>query len=207
MTEITFVIPSIGRKTLIDSLQSLISQDDPDWFAIVIFDGVPHDSIRNIVIEDKRITYLHIRNKIGISNHAGDVRNIGINNVKTEWCGFLDDDDRIVSNYVSLFRDTIGKHTDAEVVQWRMIGEQDLCIPDKSGEIRTCNIGISQSIKTSVLLEHPFEPSYYEDFALLDKLNKCKKKIIISDKVTYLVRNAEYRCSNFEARFYNFEQS
>ena len=206
MTKITFIIPSVGRISLVNALQSLISQDNPDWLAVVIFDGVPKDSIRDLVVQDNRISYLHINKKIGVANHAGEVRNIGIKHAKTEWCGFLDDDDRIVSNYVSHFYDTIEKYKDVEVIQWRMIGEQrDYCLPDKSGEIRLANIGISQSVKTSILLENPFIPSFYEDFVLLYKLNKLKKKIMISDKETYLVRTAKYKRFNFEARFYNFD--
>lgn len=204
-SKITFIIPSIGRSSLVQSLQSLISQDNPNWSAIVIFDGVSHNTVRDLIAIDKRISYLYIDKQIGVSNHAGDVRNYGIKHCKTEWCGFLDDDDSLTTNYVSLFYDTIQKYKEVDVIQWRMKDKRIGYVPDASGDIRKCNIGISQSIKTSILLEYPFTPSWCEDFDLLDKLNKATKKIIISDKVTYLVRN-EKTCDfpQFSMRFYNW---
>jgi glycosyltransferase involved in cell wall biosynthesis len=206
MSKITFIIPSIGRKTLIGALRSLILQDNPNWYAIVIFDGVPANSYKDIIVHDKRITYLSSSNKIGRFNNAGAVRNIGIRHSQTEWCGFLDDDDSVVSNYVSLFCDIINKYKCVDVIQWRMKQRDGVCIPEADGEIKMNYIGISQSIKTSVLLEFPFVPSNCEDFDMLDNLNKQKKKIIISDKVTYLVRGAiESKYPNFTKRFYNFE--
>jgi glycosyltransferase involved in cell wall biosynthesis len=58
MNKITFIIPTIGRKTLINSLQSLISQDNPNWCAIVIFDGVSKNITSNIIyILIKKLAY------------------------------------------------------------------------------------------------------------------------------------------------------
>ena len=37
---ITFIIPTIGRHTLSKTLDSLINQTNPNWKAIVIFDGI-----------------------------------------------------------------------------------------------------------------------------------------------------------------------
>ena len=37
---ITFIIPTIGRETLKNSIDSLINQTDHDWNAIIIFDGI-----------------------------------------------------------------------------------------------------------------------------------------------------------------------
>ncbi len=37
---ITFIIPTIGRKTLINSIESIINQTITDWKIIVIFDGI-----------------------------------------------------------------------------------------------------------------------------------------------------------------------
>jgi len=205
MNKITFIIPTIGRKTLINSLQSLISQDNPNWCAIVIFDGVSKNITSNIIIDDERITYLYIDKKIGVSNHAGNVRNFGIKHSKTEWCGFLDDDDCLTPNYVSLFYNTIENYKEVEVIQWRMKVKGQY-VPGATGEIKVCNIGISQSIKTSILLEYPFEPSWCEDYNLLNRLKNANKKIIISDNITYLVRNEKIsNFPKFTKRFYNFQ--
>jgi len=97
------------------------------------------------------------------------------------------------------------KFKEVEVIQWRMKVKGQY-VPGATGEIKVCNIGISQSIKTSILLEYPFEPSWCEDYNLLNRLKNANKKIIISDNVTYLVRN-ENASNNpkFTKRFYNFQ--
>lgn len=39
-TRITFIIPSINRETLSRTIDSLFKQSNPNWKAIIIFDGV-----------------------------------------------------------------------------------------------------------------------------------------------------------------------
>lgn len=40
MSEITFIIPTIGRETLGLSISSLLKQDTQNWKAIIVFDGI-----------------------------------------------------------------------------------------------------------------------------------------------------------------------
>lgn len=95
---ITFIIPSINRPTLQRTIDSLLNQTSPNWRAIVVFDGVD-----GITFEDERIIVLRI-NKTGLegpkNGQSGLVRNEGIKLVKTDWIGFLDDDDSLDKNYV-----------------------------------------------------------------------------------------------------------
>jgi glycosyltransferase involved in cell wall biosynthesis len=56
---ITFIIPTIGRKTLINSIESIINQTNTDWKIIVIFDGIKS----NININNPKITILEIDKK------------------------------------------------------------------------------------------------------------------------------------------------
>ena len=37
---ITFIIPSIGRPSLQRTINSLMDMKDPDWKAIIVFDGI-----------------------------------------------------------------------------------------------------------------------------------------------------------------------
>jgi hypothetical protein len=52
---ITFIIPTIGRKTLSNAIKSLLEQDDNNWNAIIIFDGVMNIELLNI--NDNRSTF------------------------------------------------------------------------------------------------------------------------------------------------------
>ena len=55
MTLITFIIPTIGRPSLLRAIESLYKQTVWDWKAIVVFDGIQP----NISISDPRIKVLH----------------------------------------------------------------------------------------------------------------------------------------------------
>ena len=203
-TRITFIIPSINRETLSRTIDSLFKQSNPNWKAIIIFDGVKND---NLIINDNRISIMHIE-KIGKKNNAGEVRNIGISNVSTEWCGFVDDDDIITCDYVKLFYEYIINEPYLDVIQFRM-KNINIILPEKNeNNIILGKIGISFCVKTDILKIFKFIPSDSEDFYLIDKLNKAKKKIMISDKVTYAVRNTiinenDNTKNNFKKDYYN----
>ena len=91
--KITFVIPSINRPSIINAVNSLLNQTNPNWECIIIYDGV--DGFK---FDDVRIKTV-ITEKIGGSSSfhgiSGLVRNVGLNMVNTDWIGFLDDDDTL----------------------------------------------------------------------------------------------------------------
>ena len=86
---ITFIIPTIGRSTLQNTLDCLINQSNPNWKAIVIFDGIS-STIQNT---DPRICIIESPKLGEGTNSAGLVRNYGITFADTEWVAFVDDDD------------------------------------------------------------------------------------------------------------------
>jgi glycosyltransferase involved in cell wall biosynthesis len=98
MEKITFIIPTIGRSTLQQTVQCLLQQTNPAWKAIIVFDGIEP----TIQPRDNRIDIL-THAKVGVNNYAGAVRNYGISHATTEWIAFVDDDDGISSNYIDLF--------------------------------------------------------------------------------------------------------
>lgn len=74
MDNITFIIPTIGRISLNNSINSLLNQTVKKWNAIIIFDGIKC----NIENNDSRIQIIEIEKK-GINiNSAGNVRNYGM---------------------------------------------------------------------------------------------------------------------------------
>ena len=94
---ITFIIPSIARLTLLTTIESLKKQSNPNWNAIVIYDGVDGPTF-----DDERIKIIKSE-KVGLegpmNGQSGLVRNIGIKQTETEGIGFLDDDDTIHPEY------------------------------------------------------------------------------------------------------------
>lgn len=182
-SKITFIIPTIGRSTLSRSIKSILSQDDPNWKAIVLFDGVK----KNIHINDNRFSMLEI-DKMGEGNRAGDIRNFGISKANTEWVAFLDDDDTISPKYIKRFNEEIEFYKDVECVIFRMWNGV-LTLPSiHHNTFYIHRVGISFAMKKS--LQERFIASSTEDFDILNKMRNNKRKMIISPYINYFVRTS-----------------
>lgn len=182
-TSITFIIPSINRPTLERSLSSLKNQTNPNWNAIVVFDGVT-PTLENT---DNRIQFITI-DKRG-NGWSGYVRNEGIKHVKTKWIGFLDDDDTLTSDYVEKFHSELEKQPD--VIIFKMKYTDGLVLPPSHHSTFEVNhVGISFCLKTSIFQTEgiQFNQCGVEDFDLLNRLRQHNKNIVISDHITYLVK-------------------
>ena len=180
---ITFIIPTICRSTLDRSLLSLKNQTNPNWNAIVVFDGITP----TITNEDERIKFLIIEKKG--NGWSGHVRNEGMKHVKTEWVGFLDDDDTLTPDYVEKFQ--IETKSNPDVIIFRMQYLNGLILPPPGDTTFKINyVGISFCFKTSLFqVENiQFNQCGVEDFDLLDRFRQNNKNIIISKYITYLVR-------------------
>lgn len=180
---VTFIIPTINRPSLVDSVNSLLKQKNPNWKCIILFDGT-----EKIEFNDNRIITLKIEKKGTFGkNHgnAGLVRNIGIDMANTEWIAFLDDDDTINENYVDWLMKYASK--DYELVIFRMIMPNGRIIPaPKKNKIELNDVGISFAYKKKI--ECRFINSDGEDFHFLNLLKDKVKKYIIAEEVAYNVR-------------------
>ncbi len=190
MVFITFIIPSIGRISLNESLKSLIEQKDEDWNAIVIFDGVKN----NINIIDNRIKYIEIE-KIGkneCKSMSGLVRNIGLNMVdenETEWVGFLDDDDSISDDYIIKLKEEININDKMDVCIFRMKYPNGYVLPPIYEKIIRRNYcGISFVIKSIICKKITFQNNPFEDYIFLKELENKRYNILISSYVTYYIK-------------------
>jgi glycosyltransferase involved in cell wall biosynthesis len=190
-TKITFIIPTIGRTTLKDTLLSLINQTNPHWKAIVIFDGIEIDN--NIVgFYDERIKVIK-SSKLGEGhNSAGNVRNYGIQFAETEWIAFVDDDDSIKNTYVDIFLNEIIKYNYIDLIIFRMLDHGLILPPDNVNNFEHCRVGISFALKKYIFDSGiVFEPSTYEDFFLLNKIRENNFTIMISPYLLYFVKKCD----------------
>jgi glycosyltransferase involved in cell wall biosynthesis len=181
MKKITFVIPTINRDTLARAIESLKNQTVNDWNAIVVFDGV-----EEICFNDSRIQSLRIE-KSGVAGQSGVVRNYGIKGCKTEWIGFLDDDDTITPDYVETL---LNKYEDKDLVIWKMIYADGLVLPPKDHHTINVNcVGISFCFKNkfeNVLFDRNY---HLEDFEFLEKMQSLTDNWIIAEEICYKVRH------------------
>lgn len=180
---VTFIIPTIGRQTLTNSIQSLIDNKSKLWNAMIVFDGIPAPKFDLPMIQTLSIP------KIGFKNCAGEVRNRGIKLVTTEWVAFLDDDDKITPDYMYRLQSEIDKNPKADVILFRMIQPNGLVLPPKS-YFAVNHVGISFAVKTNIFQKHEikFVPSSCEDYNLLHEMEEKGFHIHLSDYITYLVR-------------------
>lgn len=181
MSEITFVIPSLNRESLKETVNSILKQTNPNWKCIIIYDGVKGE-----VFEDDRIKTIYIK-KTGIEKNnfnfhgmSGLVRNYGLEICETEWIGFVDDDDTIDEKYVeTLFK----KYNSYDLVVWRMVDKKGLVIP-RNNSIHFGNVGISFSYKNKYNLRFDVNRDG-EDFDFIKKIMSKTNNFIISDEIFY----------------------
>lgn len=185
MTNITFIIPTIGRFSLHNSIESLKNQTIKEWKAIIIFDGIKC----NINENDARIKIVEIEKTGKDYNSAGEVRNYGMILVETEWIAFLDDDDTISNDYIEVFYNELKLYPIIDTFIFRM--KLNECFVPKldTNNFYICDVGISFIIKRQIFLDGlKFSPSGVEDFYYLDNIRKNNYNIMISPYVKYFVR-------------------
>lgn len=193
MTLITFIIPTIGRSTLLQAVESLHQQTIWDWKAIIIFDGLEP----TIDISDPRIIITNCE-KAGTkeiidgeqkNNGAGNVRNFGIKMADTEWIAFLDDDDRLSQTYIETFYNELHNVYAVDTVLFRMRHPEYGVLPKTSTvDLTRYECGISFAVKRKIFTDGLwFIPSHEEDYNLLCRIKEKGYKIVMSPYVKYYI--------------------
>ena len=180
---ITFIIPSINRESLTQSINSLINQTNPNWKCIIIYDGVDGKTFNDSRIETIKIDKLG--GKSLTHGMSGLVRNEGLKICKTEWIGFLDDDDTLHPDYVNQL---FPKSAELDFIIWRMILPGGVIIP-RNNIISFANVGISIAFKNK------FDDLFFdsnrdgEDFDFVKKLLLLTNNYIITPEIYYNVNH------------------
>lgn len=191
---IDFIVPSIGRNTITRSLNSLISQTNPDWNCYVGFDGMKESDVdKNLLLEDNRIHYLFLGEKLGTSSfhgNAGKVRNKIIASIEnpSEWIGFLDDDDSLSHYYIEILKNELNKE-DYDCFVFRMNHNGNIIPPFEMQNLVQNHVGISFCVKTKFIKDTgiKFENNNAEDFMFLSEIFNHKGRIKLLPYVGYFV--------------------
>ena len=190
---VTFVIPSINRPSLQRTLKSLMVQTNPSWRATVVFDGVMPD---NRTPPDPRIRYVFLNKKMGdvksdgAHGRAGRVRNYGIDARSSgPWIAFVDDDDVLHPEYVETLQQTVNGGSPDVVIFRMQYADGTVLPPPGATDFTKNNVGISFAYRKP-LFDAGFQfagNSETEDFDLLDKLRRAKRRIVMHPSVRYFV--------------------
>lgn len=199
---INFIIPSIGRLTLKNTLESLISQSHSDWNCWVGFDGITKEELdTSILIEDSRINYLFSSEKQGnrkFHGNAGLVRNWIISSISNnyEWLAFVDDDDTLTHDYIEKLKEEI-EYTDFDCCIFRMrydANNQRIVPPYGMKVIQQNFVGISFCVNKIFINTNniKFINSDSEDYNFLEQINNKNGEIYLSEHITYNVNGYSY---------------
>lgn len=187
MTEfVTFVIPTIGRASLRNAVQSVVDQTDPDWRCYIEGDGVdPWPILKGLEGQHDIFAWEQTRHY-----HESDMRNLGILQARSKWVGFLDDDDTLAPNYVKWLKEEAG---DNDVVIFRQtlpkIDDADDTVFPNTPEIIWGNVGIAYAVQRSWALQYPFKRTKHEDLLQLVALEAAGAKIHFSNHIAYYGRD------------------
>lgn len=121
----------------------------------------------------------------------GLTRNVAINSVRTNWVGFLDDDDYLDEHY----HEWLQKEKDGyDMVIFRMqnspLKEEAVPKSTEPDDLKFNEVGISFAMRTDVAKLFPFsEIVPGEDFELIMRVKQAGYRLKISDKVAYYIGN------------------
>lgn len=196
MRFVTFIIPTIGRKSLIKSLEILWYQTDLEWKAIVVGDGLDEEKknfVESLVFGSGDIITSLFIPKTGTKTNdksngqAGLVRNKAFRLVDTEWIAFLDDDDWLDKDYVRWLKE---ESFNMDLVIFRMRNFDGNILPPKGTTIPAVGlVGIAFAVRTSFIREKKIEflNDGIEDFIFLSHCISNGARFKISDKLAYYV--------------------
>jgi len=131
MIKISVVIPTFNRDwCIVRAIKSVLSQNYDNWQIILIDDG-SIDRTKNILEpylkSDTRIKYIY-----KINGGVGSARNVGIeyiirnnNNLKNNYILFLDSDDELTENALTVIKESIKKNNNQEIFFFGSSSEKD----------------------------------------------------------------------------------
>lgn len=177
---ISIIIPLYNKeRTIQQSIRSVLSQSFHDIELIVVDDGSTDDSA--IIVEDltdKRLKLIKQQN-----SGPSAARNTGLHNAQGEWVVFLDADDELCENALTVMHDNCKKYPDADIIDFNKYIRKDGKLtlqkhpieglvknPLRSWYFRNISPGCGHSIfKTSFAKNHPYDERFrrYEDADLL----------------------------------------
>jgi glycosyltransferase involved in cell wall biosynthesis len=199
MPFVTFIIPTLARDSLTRTLASLVAQQDPDWSAMVVFDGRPVNT--PLLLQDARISWCEKpppQPGAEASQNAGAARNFGMGQAAAadcEWVGFVDDDDTLHPSYVERLKAHALQDPSVDCVVFRMIGCEHTPLPLPPPEAHFFGlgqVGISFAYKRRLFdamgIRFADDCAVGEDYALLATMLRKGATLLLSPYLTYYIR-------------------
>ena len=95
------VIPTIGRDTLIEAVNSIKSENNPVTIIVIMSSTFENINLHNWLLSSGVSVHKSFLTKVS------DLRNEGLSMVTSNWVSFLDDDDTWHTGFTDLFLEWI----------------------------------------------------------------------------------------------------
>lgn len=196
---ISVVIPLYNKeKSIAQSLKSVLDQTYTNFEIVVVDDGSTDKSVEVVKdIGDDRIQLL------GQSNAGpSKARNTGVKNSKGDWIVFLDADDELLPDALSIFAEIIVEHQDVDIIDCnryvRRGNDEQLGFHPLEGYVKNpfkeCFYGLVSpgegraAFRKTLLLKRPYHEKIrrFEDAELIIRL-LSDAKVYSSRKATMIV--------------------
>jgi glycosyltransferase involved in cell wall biosynthesis len=204
---ITFIIPTLlRRKTLISTISSIKSQTVKEWNVLV---GIDAGSFNNTVnMNESKTIFNHSRIEVvyvnasdsdrgACGNGAGEIRNILIKKYsKSQWIGFVDDDDNVDASYVEFLQNAMVFDSNADLVIFTMRLVSGYVVPTRRHFLKRYvlknYVGISFAVRLA-LFKSPsksikFKASCTEDYDFIKNAFEMGYNVVLSDCIAYHVK-------------------
>lgn len=196
---ISVVIPLYNKeKSIAQSLKSILNQTYTNFEIVVVDDGSTDKSVEVVKnIGDDRIQLLGQPNA-----GPSKARNTGVKNSKGDWIVFLDADDELLPEALSIFSEIIVEHQDVDIIDCnrnvRRGEDEQLGFHPLEGYIKNpfkeCYYGLVSpgegraAFRKTLLLKHPYNEKIrrFEDAELIIRL-LSDAKVYSSRKATMIV--------------------
>ena len=181
MAFVTFIVPTIGRDSLHHTINSLLAQTDPDWDAVILFDGVaitynPGDPRIQVYRQDEP------------TNNCGLARNEAIKYASGEWLAFVDDDDYVLPTYTEKLR-RYAPNQDIILFTFRIMNTGVLRPSPGVDKITRGETGISFAVRHAFRKQYDlwFTEGIQDDYRFLYAAEQANARILITHDVQYIV--------------------
>ena len=174
-----------------NALDSLISQNESDWEALIIDDGSTDDTqsmVQRYLNKYPHISYINQKNK----GEEG-AKNTGICNAHGEYITFLDSDDAYHPDHLKTRKTIFQKHPEIDMLHggFQVIGNEyvpDRFDPQKKIHLSECAVGGTFFIRKELLLAlNGFRKvPIGTDADLLERVNRIGATIHKVDHPTYI---------------------